>query len=121
MLTAAMKAWSRQRGRERCLLTPELTAEIVEGLIEGGSLRSLGQRPDMPCAHTLYNWVAKRREFAVEVIQACEDRDDWYRDQIMEVLLVHGFTPQSRAMATPLVRRLARLQNFPGRKWLEEE
>jgi hypothetical protein len=99
--------------------TPELIEAILDGIVEGESLASLGRRPDMPCAGTLYNWVASDAAFAREVALACDHREDWYDDQF--ALLVEAGGPATleawRERIAPLRARHARLQNRPGRKW----
>jgi len=118
MLKAAMQAWRRKRGRDACLCTPELTGAIVDLIVEGESLRSLSRRPGMPSQKAMYNWHRTRPEFAAAVDQACEDREDWYREAILEV--AQGPWPGSVRAANkrlaPLVKQMTRLRKRPGWK-----
>jgi hypothetical protein len=114
--------WGRHaRGHPRAMLTPEMTDAIVERIVEGESLRSLAREPGMPAARTLYDWVSRRPAFAAEVAQACDWREDWFRDQA-EIILEEAGPIGGKALRqqlSPLRTRWARLQNRPGRKWRE--
>ena len=115
MLTFVMRAWRRKTG-VRGAYTPELAEEVVDGIVEGGSLRSLGRREDLPCARTLYSWVRTRPDFAAAVAEACEVREDWYGDQMYEIAMqapVIGARAARQAMA-PLSKQLTRLRKRPG-------
>jgi hypothetical protein len=118
LVRLAIGMGQRRQGGARRRLTPELTEAILGGIVEGESLASLGRRPDMPCAGTLYGWVARDREFAGEVAQACDHREDWYEDQFL--MLMDAAGPATiealRQRMAPLRGRHARLQNRPGRK-----
>lgn len=118
MLRFVLKGWNRKRGQERCLCTPELTDAIVDQIVQGHSLRSLGRLPDMPSAGTLYNWVRTRPEFAARVAEACEDREDWYNDQLLDIsmIAVPGAVGAARKQMAPLNSQLARLRKRPGWK-----
>jgi hypothetical protein len=116
MRRAVVMGWGRRGPRLR---TPELTEAILDGLVLGESLASLGRRPDMPSAATLYAWVAQDEAFARQVVQACDQREDWYDDQM--VMLDDAPDPATmkawRARIAPLVRRRGQLHPRPGRKW----
>ena len=117
MLTSVIGAWRRKRG-VRGHYSPELAEAVVVGIIEGGSLRSLGRDPDLPCARTLYNWVRTRPDFAGEVARACEDREEVYREQMYLIAMqahVTGARAAKRAMA-PLSKQVTRLRKRPGWK-----
>ena len=117
MLTFVMGAWRRKVG-VRGDYTPELAEAVLDGIVEGGSLRSLGTRPDLPCAGTLYAWVRTRPEFAAAVAQACVDREDIYVDHIVEIARqapAIGARAARRRMA-PLSKQLTRLKKRPGWK-----
>jgi hypothetical protein len=101
----------RVRAAGRC--TPQLTEVIAGEIRMGQSLASLGRRPDMPCAATLYAWVRKQPDFAAEIAQACEDREDWYVDQVMMLAQGSGALTNRRQIAE-LQRQLGRLQHRPG-------
>ena len=117
-----LTGWKKKRGRERCLCTPELTATIVDRLRQGESLRSLSQQADMPSQGAMYNWVRTRPEFARAVAAACEDREDWYRDQMLD-LVIRAAPMSERALTrltAPLSRQETRLRKRPGWKRARE-
>ncbi|MBT9474107.1 MAG: hypothetical protein V4514_07960 [Pseudomonadota bacterium] len=103
----------RRRRRALGACTPDLTQFIADEIRQGASLASLARRPDMPCATTLYAWVGKQPVFAAEIAQACEDREDWFTDQVMMLAEGSGALT-NRARITELKRRLGRLQHRPG-------
>lgn len=110
--------WRVKRGREGGRCTPEMTEAIVDGLVQGESLRSLAARPDMPSARAMYAWVRTKPEFAAAVAQACVDREDWYQDQIFEIEMTAtpGTTRDVRRRTAPLRKQLTRLRKRPGWK-----
>jgi hypothetical protein len=92
---------------------------LLDGIVCGGSLHSLGGRDGLPSRDTLYRWVGRDRDFAREVTQACEHREDWYNDQILEIADEAqriGVAEARRRMA-PLSRQLGQLKRRPGRRW----
>jgi hypothetical protein len=118
MMGFVLGAWRRKRPSLLKRLTPKLYDAVRDGLVQGESLRSLSQRRDMPCARTLYAWVAKRPEFAAMVERACEGRVDWFFDHMLE--MTGSGPPMSikamRARTAPLVRQEVRLRKRPGWK-----
>lgn len=118
VLRRYIDVWRRRRGQRPSLCTSELTQRIVDHLVEGHSLHSIGKMPGMPAGGTLYEWVAKRPDFAAAVAQACVDREDWYNDRIFEIELTA--TPRTATetarRAGPLKRQLTRLRHRPGAK-----
>ena len=120
-LKTAFRWGRRARGHPGALGTPEMTEAILDRIVMGESLRSLAREPGMPAAGTLYSWIAKRADFADEVAQACEWREDWYLDQMTLIAEEAGAMSGAdlRRRLGPLAQRRARLQNRPGRKWRE--
>jgi hypothetical protein len=117
MLAFVIGAWRRKAG-VRGGYTPALAEAVVDGILAGGSLRSLGRRGDLPCQRTLYNWVRTRPDFAAAVARACEVREHWYDDQMFEIAMqapVIGVREARRRMA-PLSKQLTRLRKRPGWK-----
>jgi len=118
MMRFVLTGWKKKRARERCLCTPELTATIVDRLRQGASLRSLSQEAGMPSQGAMYSWARTRPEFARAVAEACEDREDWYRDQMLDLVIRAG--PMSEKALTrltaPLSRQETRLRKRPGWK-----
>lgn len=106
--------------RARMACTPELTEAIWEKIVEGGSFRSIGAEPGMPCRATLARWVRTEPAFAARVREACVDREDWYRDHIdvAEAAMAPGMTVAElkaiRARSAPWRVQLGRLKNRPG-------
>lgn len=125
-LRFVLEGWRGKRGREGHLCTPQMIEAIVDGIVQGESLRSLGRRPDMPSERAMSNWVRTRPEFAAAVAQACVDREDWYQDQIFEIELTAtpGTMREVRRRTAPLRKQLTRLRKRPGwkaRKAAEED
>jgi hypothetical protein len=118
-LKVAFQVGRRERGHPRALRTPAMTEAIVDRIIEGGSLRSIGREPGMPKARTLYSWIAKDAAFSAQVARACDDREDWYIDQMTVIADEAGAVSadELRRRMSPLARQHARLENRPGRKW----
>jgi hypothetical protein len=106
----------RRRAGIRVGCTPELTDQVVEHLVMGGSFNSLGREPGMPSRQTLRHWVRVRPEFAKAVAWACDQREDWFLDQIQLIAdeAVPGDLARARAQIAPLRRQLARLRHRPG-------
>lgn len=103
---------------------PARMAAVIDPLrdriIEGGSLHSLGGRHGLPSRGTLYNWVGRSPDFARDIAQACDHREDWYADQLLEIADDAdrlGVAEARRRMA-PLERQLGRLTQRPGKRWL---
>lgn len=96
--------------------TPALTQAIADEIRQGESLSSLSRRPGMPCASTLYAWVRKQPAFAAEIAQACEDREDWFTDQVMMLADGPGEMKARYRQIAALKYRLGRLQYRPGAK-----
>ena len=72
----------------------------------------------MPRRATLYGWIARSPDFAREVMRACDDREDWWTDQIsMAMEAPFGTLRAMRKALAPLNRQWARHQHRPGRKW----
>jgi hypothetical protein len=110
--------WRKKRARARALCTPQMVEAITDAIVTGASLRSLGERPDMPSARAMYGWVRTKPEFAAAVARACEIREDWFHDQIfaMELTATPGTVREVRRMTAPLRKQVTRLRKRPGRK-----
>lgn len=108
--------WRRRRGREGGVYSPDLADAICGAIVTGASLRSLAERPDMPCARTLYAWVRTKPEFAARVARACRIREGWYADQIVmiELTAAPGTVREARRLSAPLRKQLTRLRKRPG-------
>jgi hypothetical protein len=119
VLRTAMRVGRRARWLgpgSRC--TPALADEIGDRIVGGASLRSLGAEADMPCAGTLYSWVARRPAFAREVARACDIREQWLTDQMIAACERNGLLRlgQTRRQVAPLQRQVNRLAKRPGWK-----
>jgi transposase-like protein len=116
-LRGAMRTSRFQQGARR-LWSEELQAEIVGRIIEGGSLRSIAADRAMPSARTLYNWVAKKPDFAAAVARACKHREDWYRDNMFEIAkaATEATLASDLKRLSQFRRQAARLRHRPGRK-----
>ena len=83
---SALAAGRRARAAARRTQAPELTEAVERHIIEGGSLRSAGQAPGLPCAWTLYRWMRRRPAFARAVREAEAFRDMILTDQALEII-----------------------------------
>lgn len=118
-LGVAMKVRRAKVRREPAMLTPELKQTIIDRIREGGSLASLSREAGMPGGTTLYGWVRRSPEFAKDVAQACEDREDWWADQVgMAMDDAPGASAAVlRARLAPVMKGWQRHQNRPGKRW----
>nr|MEA2797302.1 hypothetical protein [Phenylobacterium sp.] len=90
--------------------------EIVDHIVEGGSFASFSRLPGGPSRVTLRRWLRGDRDFAAAVAQACEDREEWYEDQILMTAERTPSGPQrdrERSIGR-LKRHLVRLRHRPG-------
>lgn len=116
-LKVCMGVARARRGATR-LWSPALQWKIFELVCEGRSLRQIGRRKDMPCAHTLYNWVRDKPGFADMVISACDERAEWFRDrqQVIAEEATEATVKRDIGRISRLKRQAGRLQHRPGRK-----
>jgi hypothetical protein len=83
---AAAERWARgrdPRGRWSTY-TPELGAEICWRLIEGQTLKVIGDDPEMPCAATILRWVREIPDFEDAYVQARDMLADVMFDEIRD-------------------------------------
>lgn len=118
MITHALNAWRRKRARARTLCTPQMTERVVEGLLTGGSLRSLSLEPGMPSRSAMYDWVRTRSDFAEAVAWSCDARPDWYADMILEAARATHLNGarETRRIIGQLSAQETRLRKRPGWK-----
>jgi len=90
---------------------------LIDGIVEGGSIASLGGTGGLPARQTLYNWVMADPAFAQAVARASADRDHLYLEQIAEIAAraAPGGVTAARRRIGPLSRRIGMLK--PGRRW----
>ncbi|HEV7383701.1 MAG TPA: hypothetical protein VGN89_02400, partial [Phenylobacterium sp.] len=93
-----------------------LVEEIVDHIAEGGSFASFSRLPGGPSRVTLRRWLRADSDFAAEVAEACEWREEWYHDQIEEIARTTPPGPLSEMKRSvgPLLRHLVRLRHRPG-------
>lgn len=95
---------------------PEAMVEaVVAHIVEGGSFASFGRLPGRPTPQTLGRWL-RDPNFAAAMAQACDWREDWYHDQIEEILerTPPGPLREMKRAVAPLRQQLARLRHRPG-------
>ena len=68
--------------------TPELGAEICQGIAEGNSARSTCAKHGIALA-TFYNWQREHPQFASQVSQAREDQADSFADEMSQIAESH--------------------------------
>lgn len=76
----------RHGPRVRSVLRARATAsDVADRVREGGSLQSVGAEPGMPCGETLRTWSRRYGDFATEIREACDARDDALADEILGI------------------------------------
>ncbi len=115
VLRGIFSAW-RARAWKVTPVPPGLAEEIVDHIVEVGSFASFSRLPGGPSRVTLRRWLRADRDFAAAVARACEDREEWYEDQI---LILAESTPPGRLTERKrsigqLKRHLVRLRHRPG-------
>lgn len=101
--------------RRRCAALADI---ITDRIVLGGSLNSLSKEAGMPGRETLYRWVRDHPDFAADVARACDLREDWYTDQMADVLATGLGEPMNelRRRMAPFSRQLGRLKHRPGKR-----
>ena len=91
--------------------------DVVDHIVEGGTFLSYSRQPGGPAFNTLRRWM-RDPAFAREVAQACEWREEWYRDQIEMIAerTPPGPLRQMERSIGPLKRQIVRLRT--GRRSL---
>ena len=99
------------------------TQPLLDGIVQGGSINTLGGQDGLPGAKTLYRWLRRNPELADQVAQACEDREMWYMDDILDIVerVGPGDLALARRMIAPLTRRLGQLKNRPRQRWRPDD
>ena len=69
----------------RMAMTKEIADEICARLIEGQSLAEICRADDMPQYRTVYGWLAKDEEFALDYARARESQGDADADRIGDI------------------------------------
>ena len=117
-LRLAIGVGRRARGERLARARLAQVREAVgDEIVVGESLRSLGARRDMPSAATLYAWFRRWPDFAREVLWACDLREDWFNDQMIDICQRNGpfALAATKRQAAPLQLRVNRLAKRPGR------
>lgn len=109
----------RRAAEARARCSPEIVDEIGSRIVVGDSLRSVAaEDPSMPCARTLYAWVARYPDFAREIERACEIREWGLNDQMVDIAQRNGpfRLAATKREAAPLQLRVNQLSKRPGWK-----
>jgi hypothetical protein len=88
--------------------------EVTDHILLGGTFLSFTRLPGAPSYGTLRRWM-RDPNFAAAVARACEDREDWYYDQILiasEPDAPGSIREKARAVGR-LKRQLVRLRHRP--------
>ena len=95
------------------------TPALLDGIVQGGAIKTLAGTDGLPCARTLYAWLRRNPKLDSQVAQACVDREMWYMDDILDIVERVGPVDLARArrLIAPLSRRLGQLKNRPGQRW----
>jgi hypothetical protein len=115
VLRMIFAAW-RARRASVAQVPSVLVEEIVDHIVEGGSFASFSRLPGGPSRVTLRRWLRADPDFAAEVAEACEWREEWYREEIGEIArrTPPGPLTQMKRSVGPLQRHLVRLRHRPG-------
>jgi hypothetical protein len=118
-MAVGRRAAAVARGRVRM---ETLREEIGDRIVAGDSLRSLGAEADMPSAATLYAWFRRWPDFAREVSRACDIREDWLNDRMIDICERNGpfGLAATKRQAAPLQQAVNRLAKRPGWKALRQ-
>ena len=94
---------------------PEVTEDITHAIAVGHTFASIA-RDGGPSRTTLRRWVAARPDFAAAVARACELRDDWFNEQVVEVAMrtPPGGMREAKKAVGPILRHMTRLRHRPG-------
>jgi hypothetical protein len=65
--------------------TPELAAKFCAAIADGGSLRAVCAKKDMPSKATVFRWLRDQPEFVKLYEQATDDRADAHVDEIIDI------------------------------------
>ncbi len=117
-LRMAMTVGRLAREVERRRPDAGLLDDISLQIVYGHSFRSLARQPGMPCARTLSAWARRWPDFAAEVAQSCDLREEWLEEQVRAIRLRHGpgSVKAARAEAAPINQQINRLRKRPGWK-----
>lgn len=102
--------------RGRAPLPEVLVEDITEHIVEGGSFASYSRLPDGPSRTTLRRWHRRDPAFARQVASACEWRDEWLADQVLDVAMRKPPGPirEAERAIGQLKRQIVRLRHRPG-------
>jgi len=97
---------------------PRVRQQILDRLAAGERLKHICRDAEMPCQESVTGWMRRDPEFARAVAEACEDREDWYRDQMLDLVIRAGPASQKALtrLTAPLSRQETRLRKRPGWK-----
>lgn len=65
--------------------TPDLAAKFCAAIADGGSLRAVCAKKDMPSKATVFRWLRDQPEFVKLYEQATDDRADAHVDEIIDI------------------------------------
>ena len=65
--------------------TDELVTRILDGIIDGKSVRQICEEPGMPSRHTVQRWIAEDAEFAAKCARAREMQADNIFEEMQDV------------------------------------
>jgi len=65
--------------------TPDLAAKFCAAIADGGSVRSVCKKADMPSKATVFRWLREYPEFAKMYELATDERADTLVDEIVEI------------------------------------
>jgi hypothetical protein len=67
------------------IYTPAVAEAVCVFIVDGKSLRQIGEEPGMPAKATIVNWLAKHEDFRVQYARARELQADALIDEILTI------------------------------------
>lgn len=98
--------------------SPELAAKFCAAIADGGSLRAVCKKKDMPSKATVYRWLAEHSEFQAMYDKATDDRADGQVDEIVDIADNCKPDPDSvRKARLQIYARIEAVQKMKPRKY----
>ena len=89
---------------------------LAERIMMGASLHGLAAAGEAPSRMTMWRWMRRFPEVRAVILEACEHREEWFSDHILEVLeRDDGLSWRAlKAALKPWRQQQARLKHRPG-------
>lgn len=118
-LKMAILGGQRARMSGRRKITAEVAEAICQRIVAGASIAEVGRAADMPHAVTIHLWMRRNPEFARQVREACDWRDEMLCDMagaIAEAATLETLH-EARARYGQIRTQVGRMKRKGGRAW----